>query len=198
LVPGEPLRHISLDRDIPRLSVLNDSVLSRCRRSKRKILGPMPTYREVAEILAAVAWPVTVTGIAWAFYRPVVAVLEKLKESLLVKGIKLKLWGAEIELTPDQADRALNEMIQNVVESTQDLSVAERNLFERIHEVRDELTVEALVPGFTRESEAHNQLRRLQDVKLIRPIEGGKWTAVKHPVVTRFGEIFWKLTKDRP
>jgi hypothetical protein len=77
-------------------------------------------------------------NIVWAFYRPVVAILAKLKESLSIKGIKLKLLGAEIELTADQADRALNEMIQNVNESTQDLSTADIDLFERIHEVGSE------------------------------------------------------------
>jgi hypothetical protein len=157
----------------------------------------VPTYKELAEILAAVAWLATVIGIVWTFYSSVVAVLDKLKESLSIKGIKLKLLGAEIELTPDQADSALNEMIQNLAESTEDLSADDINLFERIHEARGLLTVEALIPGFTRDSEAHNQLRSLQDVKFIRPSEGGKWVATKHPITTRFGEIFLKLKKDR-
>jgi len=91
----------------------------------------MPTYKELAEILTAVVWPMAVIGIVWTFYRPVVAVLEKLKESLSIKGIKLKLLGAEIELTPDQADSALNEMIQNLAESTEDLSADDIKLLRK-------------------------------------------------------------------
>jgi hypothetical protein len=159
--------------------------------------GTHANIQELAEILTAVVWPMAVIGIVWTFYRPVVAVLEKLKESLSIKGIKLKLLGAEIELTPDQADSALNEMIQNLAESTEDLSTDDIKLFEKIHEAGGALTVEALIPGFSRESEAHNQLRRLQDVKFIRPNEGGKWAAAKHPITSRFGEIFLKLKKDR-
>jgi hypothetical protein len=43
-----------------------------------------------------------------------------------------------LNLLPTKPDRALNEMIQNVNESTQDLSTADIDLFERIHEVGSE------------------------------------------------------------
>src|SRR5579864_7120221 len=102
------------------------------------------TNKELADILAAVAWPVTVIAVIVAFRVHVVGLLRKLEESVSIKGIKVKLFGAEIELTPDQADRALNEMMQEVVESTHDLSGSDIQLFERIHDVRGSLTLQEL------------------------------------------------------
>jgi hypothetical protein len=154
------------------------------------------SYKELAEILAAVAWPTTAITIVLVFRTRIAALLTKLEGSLSIKGIKLQLFGAGIELTPDQADRALNELMQEVVESTHDLSPSDIQLFERIHEVRGSLAVQELIPGFTRGSEEHKQLRRLRDLKLVRPSEGGKWEAIKHPVVTRFAEIFLKLKNE--
>ncbi|MBC7919682.1 MAG: hypothetical protein H7Z75_01185 [Ferruginibacter sp.] len=154
------------------------------------------TPKELAAILTALAWPVTSLAILFAFRTRVVALLKKLEESLSIKGIKLKLFGAEIELTPDQADRALNELMQEVVESTHHLSAADIQLFERIYEVRGSLTVQELISDFTRESGEHKQLRKLRDVKLVRPSEGGKWEGIKHPVVTHFAEIFLKLKHE--
>ena len=37
---------------------------------------------------------------------------------------------------------------------------------------------------------------RLLFQPVLRPSEGGKWDEAKHPVVTRFGEIFLKLEKE--
>jgi hypothetical protein len=163
------------------------------------------TYKELAEILSAVAWPATAGAIAYAFHKPVFALLQKLQESLSIKVIKLKLFGAEIELTPDQADRALNEILQEVGESTNDLSPPDIALLKRIYDAQGTLTVEQVFPGFTRKSPDHlerksspelEQLRKLREMKLLRPSEGGKWDEAKHPVVTRFGEIFLKLEKE--
>jgi len=157
------------------------------------------TYKELAEILAAIAWPITTIAIVFGFRVHVVSVLRKLEESMSfkgLKGIKLKLLGAEIKLTPDQADRALNEMMQDVVESMNELTATEIKLFERIHEVRGSLALEELISDFARGSAEHKQLRSLRALKLIRPSEGGKWEGIKHPVVTRFAEIFLKLKSE--
>jgi hypothetical protein len=163
------------------------------------------TYRELAEILSAVAWPATVGAIAYAFHKPLFALLQKLQESLSIKVVKLKLFGAEIELTPNEADRALNEILQEVGESTNELSPVDIELLKRIYEAQGTLTIEQVFPGFTRRSQDDperkssgelEQLRKLRDMKLLRPSEGGKWNVAKHPVVTRFGEIFLKLEKQ--
>jgi hypothetical protein len=127
------------------------------------------------------------------FYTQLAALLSKLADSLSIKGLKLKLLGAEIELTPDQADRALNEMMAEVADSMNGLSQSEVQLFERVREARGERTVRDLMPEFARGSDSHDELRRLRDRKLIRPSEGGRWEGDKHPVVTRFAEIFLTL-----
>lgn len=150
------------------------------------------TNKELADILAATTWPATVLVICLVFRRHLVALLQ----ALTIKTIKLKLLGAEIELTAEQADRALNELIQEVVESARGLSESELQLFEKIHEVHGSVTLQELVPGFTRKSEAHEQLRRLRSMKLIRPNEGGRWETNKHPITTRFAEIFIKLRNE--
>jgi hypothetical protein len=148
---------------------------------------------DLIKLLSVVAWPVITIGIVSAFYFQLAALLSKLAESLSIKAIKVKLLGAEIEVTPDQADRALNEMMEEVAESLNGLSPSEIGLFDRVRESRGERTVKDLIPEFTRGSDSHNELRRLRDRKLIRPSEGGKWEAGKRPVVTRFAEIFLKL-----
>jgi hypothetical protein len=148
---------------------------------------------DLVKLLSVVAWPVITIGIVSVFYTQLAALLSKLADSLSIKGITVKLLGAEIEVTPDQADRALNEMMEEVAESMNGLSQSEIELFERVREARGERTIHDLIPEFTRESDSHNELRRLRDRKLIRPSEGGKWEGGKRPVVTRFAEIFWKL-----
>ena len=62
------------------------------------------TYKELADILAATTWPATVLVICLVFRSHLVALLQ----ALTIKPIKLKLLGAEIELTAEQAARALN------------------------------------------------------------------------------------------
>jgi hypothetical protein len=148
---------------------------------------------DLVKLLTVAAWPIITIGIVSVFYTQLAALLSKLADSLSIKGLKVKLFGAEIEVTPDQADRALNEMMGEVAESMNGLSQSEIELFERVREARGERTVRDLIPEFTRGSDSHNELRRLRDRKLIRPSEGGKWEAAKHPVVTRFAEIFLTL-----
>jgi len=65
------------------------------------------TPKEFAEIARALAWPLTFVAFFAVFYKPVRALLERLAETLTVKTVKLKAFGAEIELTPEQAKRAL-------------------------------------------------------------------------------------------
>jgi DNA-binding transcriptional ArsR family regulator len=149
--------------------------------------------KDVAAILAAIAWPITALIVAFYFRTPVRSLLNRLADSLKVKSLKFALFGAEVELTPEEAKGALDEMLQEIVEAMNELLPAEVDLFLKIDSAEGRLTVLDLIPDFKRESVQHTQLRKLRDRKLIRPIEGGNWQPQKHPIVTRFGHLIRKL-----
>ena len=78
---------------------------------------------------------------------------------------------------------------ENKLEST------DKALFQRIISASGKLTVQDYFSkAFARGSDEHNQLRNLRDRKLVRPAEGGRWEAGKHPVVTRFGELVLQVS----
>src|ERR1700733_736010 len=87
---------------------------------------------DLIKLLSVVMWPVITIGIVAAFYTQLAALLRKLADSLSIKKIKVKLLGAEVMVPPDQADRALNEMMEEVAESMNGLSRSEIELFERV------------------------------------------------------------------
>ena len=156
------------------------------------------TAKDFAEVARAVAWPGIFLAFVAVFYRPVRILLERLAETLTVKTVKLKAFGAEIELTAEQAKRALDELLQDIAESTNELSRDDSILFERIVGAGGRETVRRLLPGFQRDTEEHQRLRKLRDRKLIRPFEGGNWQGEKHPVVSRFGQLVHDLRRARP
>jgi hypothetical protein len=145
----------------------------------------------------ALAWPVTVIGFFVVFYRPVRLLLDRLAATLTVKTVKLKAFGAEVELTPEQAKRALDELLQDIAESTNELSSEESALFNRIMASAGRDTVGQLLPNFQRDTSGHQHLRKLRDRKLIRPFEGGRWQPEKHPVVSRFGQLVYDLRSSQ-
>jgi len=153
--------------------------------------------KEFAEIAAALAWPLTAIAFVAVFYKPVSALLDRLAATLTVKTVTLKAFGAEIELTPQQAERALDELLQDIAESTNELSVEESRLFERIRASAGRDTVGQLLPNFQRDSEDHQRLRKLRDRKLVRPLEGGRWQSGKHPMVSRFGQLVYDLRSSQ-
>ena len=145
--------------------------------------------RGISAILAAIAWPLVATALAFTFRTPLFSLLSRLSESFTVKSIKLKVLGAEVELTPEQAKGALDELLKEIVDSTNELSPTEIKLFQEIRTADGRRTVSDILPGFVRGNEHHKRLRVLRDRKLIRPFEGGRWEASQHPVITRFGEL---------
>ena len=149
--------------------------------------------KEFAEIAGALAWPLTFIAFVAVFYKQVHSLLHRLAETLTVKSIKLKAFGAEVELTPEQARRALDELLQDIAESTNELSADDSALFERIVASAGRETVRQLLPTFQRDMPDHLRLRKLRDRKLIRPFEGGNWQPEKHPVVSRFGQLVYDL-----
>ena len=127
---------------------------------------------------------------------PLHLLVTRAAESLKVKALRFKLFGLESELTVEEAKGTLDEMLQEIFEATNELSPGEVALFQAINRAEGRLSVVELVPGlkgFRRGDEAHTQLRRLRDRKLIRPFEGGNWQSEKHPIVTRFGKLVQSL-----
>ena len=155
------------------------------------------TAYEFAQIAKAVAWPLTAIVFLIVLHKPLRAVLERLATTLSLKNVKLKAFGAEVELTPEQAQTALDELLQEIVDPVNELAGEDYMLFERILRAGGRATVADLIPGFTRASPQHQQLQRLRDHQLIRPFEGSKWQPEKHPIATRFGELVHELKKRR-
>ncbi len=114
-----------------------------------------------------------------------------------MKTVTLKAFGAEVELTPEQAKHALDELLQDIAESTNELSPEESVLFERIMASAGRDTVCQLLPNFQRDTPDHQRLRKLRDRKLIRPFEGGRWQREKHPLVSRFGQLVYDLRNSQ-
>ena len=110
------------------------------------------TAKEFADIASALAWPVTAVAFLAAFFKPLQRILERLAATLAIKTVKLRAFGAEIELTPEQAKRALDELLQDIAESTNELSPQELVVFKRIIDDAGRTTVAQLFPGFTRDS----------------------------------------------
>jgi hypothetical protein len=143
----------------------------------------------MAAILQSIAWPSVALTVALLFRKP----LAHLAESVSLKAIKLKVLGAEVELTPEQAKTNLQELLTDILQTINELPPDVLELFGGIEAAGGRSTVEDLVPGFSRDSHEHQSLRTLRDRQLIRPFEGGSWQAKKHPVTTHFGELVWRM-----
>jgi hypothetical protein len=149
--------------------------------------------QDIAAILGAVAWPIVVMVTVLLLLPHIRSLLYQLANSLKIKVLKFKLFGAEAELTVEEAKGVLDEMLQEIVDAVNEVSAAEASLFDRIATSDEGRTVQDLLPNFERGNEEHKKLQKLRDRKLIRPAEGGKWQGYKHPIVTRFGRLVWSL-----
>jgi hypothetical protein len=150
---------------------------------------------DFSKIVTPLAWPITALLTLWIFYRPVFALLKRLSETLTFKSLTVKALGVGGELAPEYARTVLHELLDDITESTTQLSRAEIALFDLILSADGEKTVGDLIPGFTRDDVAgnHDRLRNLRDQKLIYPKERGQWKVDKHPLVTRYGLLVAKL-----
>lgn len=153
------------------------------------------TSKEFSDIAGALAWPVTAVISLAVFYKPIRSLLDTLTATMTLKAVKIRAFGVEVDLTPEQAKRALNELLQDIADSTNELAPDEWRLFERVIASAGRDTVADLIPGFQRYTPEHQQLRKLRDRMLIRPVETGTWNPRKHPVVSRFGQLVYDLRK---
>lgn len=153
---------------------------------------------EFAEIAKALAWPLTFIAFVVVFYKRVRALLERLAATLTLETVKLKVFGLEVQLAAKQAKETFDELLQIIVESTNELPDKDIALFDRIKASAGSQKVGQLFPEFQRDtperpSPEHRQLQNLRDRMLIRPLEGESWQAWKHPVLTRFGQLVSNL-----
>jgi hypothetical protein len=150
---------------------------------------------DFSKIATPLVWPITALLALWLFYRPIRNLLKRLSETLTFKSLKVKALGSEAELTAEYARTVLHELLDDITESTNNLSLDEIKLFDQILEKDGAITIGELIPGFSRNDLAgyHDQLRHLRDQKLIIPRERGPWKPEKHPVVTRYGRLVAKL-----
>ena len=155
---------------------------------------------EFSKVATALAWPIITLLALLLFYCPIRALLRRLSETLTFKSLKVKALGAaEVELTVEYARTVLHELLDDITESTNNLSADEIKLFDLILDADGAKRVDQLIPGFSRDDTAgsHDRLRHLRDQKLIIPMERGRWKPEKHPVVTRYGRLVAKLRSSR-
>ncbi|MGQ0569956.1 MAG: hypothetical protein ACT4P5_10580, partial [Armatimonadota bacterium] len=84
-------------------------------------------------------------------------------ETLTFKSLKVRALGAEAELTAEYARTVLHELLDDITESTNNLSADEIKLFDLILVANGAKTVAELIPVFSRDDPAgyHDRLRRL-------------------------------------
>jgi len=151
------------------------------------------TASDFAKIANALAWPVVGLFALAIFYRSLLKLLEGLASSLKLKTVKVKAFGVEAELTPQEVKAAVDELLQEISDPTNELREDELLLFERVASSDGRRTVIELEPNFVRGNDIHNRFRRLRDRHLIRPVEGSRWLPEKHPSLTRFGRLVLDL-----
>jgi hypothetical protein len=151
------------------------------------------TAADFATIADALAWP-TVSCLAMILFYPSLAkLIEGLATSLKIKTIKVKAFGVEAELSPQEVKATFDELLQEISDPTNELRPEELLLLDRIASSNGTLSVIDLAPSFKRGDSNHDHLRRLRDRHLIRPAEGSRWLSEKHPVLTRFGRLVLDL-----
>ncbi|GGP20554.1 hypothetical protein [Silvimonas iriomotensis] len=150
------------------------------------------------KLLTALAWPCVTLIIAAVFYKSISGLLTQLANTLTFKKVTIKVLGIEAELSPEYARTVLDELLNDIAETSNQLTVEEIALFDKILKSGGSSTVIELAPGFVRDHTVeHKHLQHLRDHKLILPIEGGPWKDEKHPLVTPYGQLVAKLRNGR-
>jgi hypothetical protein len=154
-----------------------------------------PDLKDIAALLSAVAWPITVLIVVFSLYGPLKAVLQWIAESMQAKEVKVTSKGIEIVLTRREVEEALNDIVREVLGTKDQLSQEQFDLFQLIARASGRSTVLELIPDFKpdRENPGHERLRKLRGLALVRPDKGGPWKPEKHPVVTRYGRLVRKV-----
>ncbi|WP_075015719.1 hypothetical protein [Geodermatophilus obscurus] len=132
-------------------------------------------------------WPGVVLILLLVFGKAMIRVLrDATVESITVgtSGVSMKFGRDDLRLT-------LDELTKELTDPANGLDEPAKKLFKDIYASNGRDTVGVLIPGFKRESEAHERLRHLRRLNLIIPAEGRSWDKDKHPVVTGFGRAVY-------
>jgi len=157
------------------------------------------TYIEFAKIADVIAWPFVVFFAIALFYSRLAKIFDGLASSMKLNNIKLTAFGVEVELAVHEVKEAVDELLQEISKPTNELSPDDLMLLNQIAIAEGRKSVIELDATFVRGGDVHDRLRRLRDSYLIRPFEGNRWLAEKHPVLTRFGRLVLDLRlKSRP
>jgi hypothetical protein len=119
---------------------------------------------------------------------PIRTLMNRLAANLTIKVVKVKVLGTEFEITPEQAEGALDELLQEIVDPTNELPTDVALLFQKILSSPKDIKVGDIFPDFERETPQHEQLRKLRRAKLVRPRDGDRWDRDSYPIVTRVGD----------
>ncbi len=146
---------------------------------------------DVLTFISSIIWPIVAVLALFLFKSPIDALLKQ------IKSITIKADKTEINLSIKDATNTLNDIFEDVLSLVDDLNDDEKKLYKNIRASDGRKTVRTFLPGFKRGEEDHIKLQRLRERKLIRPFEGSKWTADKHPVVTRFSSLVEKICPEK-
>lgn len=112
---------------------------------------------------------------------------------LQLSEVALNLGFLSVKFKVEELDETLGSLVAEMRAIAGTLGESERKKLREIMAApTDTLTVAAVFPDFSRETPAHETLRKLRDAQFIRPTERGRWESRKHISVKPFGRLMWE------
>ena len=105
--------------------------------------------------------------------------------------------GITVELKTKEITDSAQELLDETGELINDLGKQEKTILQRIVLSEQPLTVADAAPGFIRENDKHNSLRKLRQCQLVRPIKGGRFQEHKRLEIKSFGKVLLKIYNER-
>ncbi|AMV29309.1 hypothetical protein VT84_33245 [Gemmata sp. SH-PL17] len=133
--------------------------------------------------------PELVHAILW----PTVVVVALILSRHRFTHFKLKVLGGEVEVSAKEAANMAQELLDEADRLIKSVTPKEQKLLAKVYSAPKMLTVEQLIPGFSRGSIEHEQLRKLRMIQLIRPASGKQWEAQEYVEIKPFGRILFRI-----
>ena len=151
----------------------------------------------VASALAQLGWLAVVAFLLFRYRVPLSNLIERMSK------FQLKLPnGTTVEITASEAASVAQQLLDEADRLIEDVTTDDQQLLARLHK-REPQTIAKLIPGFRRCDESGQptkeleQLRKLRDCQLLRPLEGGQFHPEKLVVIKPFGRILLRLRPER-
>jgi hypothetical protein len=149
------------------------------------------TMDHVVECAKDLKWPVVILIIVLVFRGQLNDLLKRLS------GFTIKTHNIKFGLTLRKVQDVAQELFKEVSDGLRNLTEVDRKLFAAVrtsngNKTVDQITLEVFGKSFERRSDEHDHFRALRDSQLIRPTEGNRWEAGKHPMVTPYAEVILK------